>query len=1271
MNYTFSFSTGSAGPLPVAVTFIITARISGLLDITPSNTTFVQVDGLSSGSVAVAVVITKDAAAMSLDVLNGANRMLTDPAFSSALASVLLMPNLTLSQPVLVAGQVLYEEPCAINFFSNTSTDLCDPCPPGTGTNNLPGQYACTPLHPGEAVAHLVDVSTSTVFVTTVPLSGLQPGSANWTAVRDYYATLAGLSQTDSGFELFNSTFIFSGSNSNSTAASRRLMASSMPTAELPFSVFNRASIIDAPAFGSSPLGSQFGTFSASAGELAPHGSAPQAAPYYALLTEVPDDKLGARRKLAQSAGRNSLVLTFRVQAVGTDASDALCAAVMAVSPVDLPISVQLLIPSKPVTTVLAQTATFKCKAGTFLNTSMQCEHCLPGTFSSDGQSGKCASCPPGSFATKDHKSCSFCPPLSDSTSGAADISVCKCKFGYYPLYNSSGIFTCTVCPKNAICDNVNIDRPTATEGWWHEPGDISMFYDCQQGYCLPETKEMCYAEDAHPDGFGYLNGSRIQNCRLGHKGMVCMECWPNWAVQGSYCVECPPTTKTYDTWTVQQLVSMFFFISVVVVAILTGFFLSPLFFGDELMKENEKKRKEEEKRKKLLMKQNKSFKRAYLEPKPEQPKGFARLLSWAGGEKTEPAKRSRAADKLLKPGNGPLRLDLFGQPQKASEGKKPLMERRSMKRLAKRVEWLTAVYAYGAAVPLRLVLETLQIIASFKRTVQVAFPPQTQTLFNSLGVLEMNVFSAPGAACQTPKVGFIPTFLSLIGLVSFFLGYLCLMWHVGIRIMRMRKWDETHITSFNRLTIQRYVMITTFSYAPLAEKVLNVFVCRKIGATSYLRADARITCEGPGYLMYWRLAFVCVGVFIIGIPLSYIFLLRYYNVARVSRDGCEDSKLRAICDLAQRQQLVGLPGGPSCYTSCTTITDEHLDILYKAYIVGDKEEEAKPIWSQDAGGHGGGHGGNDGGGHGGRAEAHGGASHGRAPALHEVKSAEQLSLIATANSHPLRGKIPARRWLLGSRTARLSSPISRAIKLEAVISFSELTVPSAIMTWSYVEGDERMVGARESIGKLFLDFNMNAWYWSVVETCNKLILSGVLPFITPNTFSQLMVGAALTFSMLMHYVNVAPYADATYRACGMSMVMILFLFFFTVCFMKAGIIFNLGPVDMYAYICNSLSSSLFVVPGLLVINRLRFPIDAEKERLKEEEEKRLAEEEEKEREEEEAEEEEEEEEPEADVRKTKYVEDRDDGDARAPSTAAAPAWAAEWDSVPLRKKSS
>jgi len=109
----------------------------------------------------------------------------------------------------------------------------------------------------------------------------------------------------------------------------------------------------------------------------------------------------------------------------------------------------------------------------------------------------------------------------------------------------------------------------------------------------------------------------------------------------------------------------------------------------------------------------------------------------------------------------------------------------------------------------------------------------------------------------------------------------------------------------------------------------------------------------------------------------------------------------------------------------------------------------------------------------------------------------------------------------------------------------------------------------------------------------------------------------------------------------------------------------------MYAYICNSLSSSLFVVPGLLVINRLRFPIDAEKERLKEEEEKRLAEEAEKERVEEEAEEEEEEEEPEADVRKTKYVEDRDDGDARAPSTAAAPAWAAEWDSVPLRKKAS
>ena len=126
-------------------------------------------------------------------------------------------------------------------------------------------------------------------------------------------------------------------------------------------------------------------------------------------------------------------------------------------------------------------------------------------------------------------------------------------------------------------------------------------------------------------------------------------------------------------------------------------------------------------------------------------------------------------------------------------------------------------------------------------------------------------------------------------------------------------------------------------------------------------------------------------------------------------------------------------------------------------------------------------------------------------------------------------------------------------------------------------------------------------------------------------------------------------------------MVMVLFLFFFVVCFMKASIIFNVRigtiDIDMYAYICNGLSSSLFVFPGILVLHRLKYPIDAVADLALAEEEKAN----EKKALEDAAAADLDESEPEEDLKPAKVAERM--------TSAPSPSWAADWDSVPLKKR--
>lgn len=87
------------------------------------------------------------------------------------------------------------------------------------------------------------------------------------------------------------------------------------------------------------------------------------------------------------------------------------------------------------------------------------------------------------------------------------------------------------------------------------------------------------------------------------------------------------------------------------------------------------------------------------------------------------------------------------------------------------------------------------------------------------------------------------------------------------------------------------------------------------------------------------------------------------------------------------------------------------------------------------------------------------------------------------------------------------------------------------------------MAGAKEAIGSLYSEAYADKWFWVLVETANKLIITGVLGFIAPGTQAQVAAGVGITFLMLLAYQKWLPYTEKCYRQIGYANAVEVFMF--------------------------------------------------------------------------------------------------------------------------------
>ena len=237
---------------------------------------------------------------------------------------------------------------------------------------------------------------------------------------------------------------------------------------------------------------------------------------------------------------------------------------------------------------------------------------------------------------------------------------------------------------------------------------------------------------------------------------------------------------------------------------------------------------------------------------------------------------------------------------------------------------------------------------------------------------------------------------------------------------------------------------------------------------------------------------------------------MHYYRIPQVARQIKEAVLLRNLYDLAVRR------GRIADERSCSTdlIEGPLIDALFIAVLAQKVEAESVQKASDIAAGRARRSGGADGaGGVGGAGD---GLVHGGAARSDEERKTWRSGLVAYAH-------------------ANLLSP---------VVNWSEQRLNPEWAT----------PGAKTAIGVLYRELHADVWYWALVETLIKLLLTGVLKFIAPGTAGQIFSGMSIAFLSLLFYQYALPFADKGVRQIAFNATLVLFLFFLTALLIKSGV---------------------------------------------------------------------------------------------------------------------
>ena len=703
------------------------------------------------------------------------------------------------------------------------------------------------------------------------------------------------------------------------------------------------------------------------------------------------------------------------------------------------------------------------CAPGYSLAAGRECLPCASGTYAAVVGAAACVACPANTYAEPNATGCVACPSGSSSPPGSAVLQSCACLYGTYAVPSADGAtFACAPCPANAICTGPDV--PLAQTGYWHLPGDHSVFYACAEDKCLAETPGEVAANSS--------------NCVIGRTGNVCGICEEGWAEQDQVCIPCRPS-DAFDAWSAGSKAGA------VIGALL-------LFV----------------------------------------------IVSYVG---------------FLRP--------LFG----GRDAHDPDMSRRMAGHAALAHVTLLSAVLEMVSEPLTIVVESLQIVSSFQRTMHINWPPLYFHIMAKLNIVNFSFLRFPNTACATPAVSFYQELNGITIGVSGALLWIAFLWLSGNVYARIRDIPAATRRHFNGDVMAHTCVFLNIIYAPVSEAVMAVFACRKLGEESWLFRDVATQCYTAEHRMYVKLGIFWVVFYVIGIPAVCIGLLVYFRIPHTATRLRRTAMLRGVIELAWWRGVDQPEDVNTSLVTETNITEEHLDALFAGLRLDSKRKSSLRFRL---------------------ALAAGRMRRSWAKRLGQLGQAASRSLgrssdhaAAAAAAEVADGDDP-----LGD--AHAPQMLTRAERLDVLQAWARRNVHLTHFTWDDISGcddDVRRPGFK-SIDHLYVPFYPTRWYFGLLQNVIKLVLTSLLLFIVPGTPAQIVAGLCISFTVLLWYLRLLPYAEKVARQIAYSSYVVIFLFFVLALLLKMNVPVTPDDNAFYGAFCGILVFSLFVFPAVAVL---------------------------------------------------------------------------------------
>jgi hypothetical protein len=226
------------------------------------------------------------------------------------------------------------------------------------------------------------------------------------------------------------------------------------------------------------------------------------------------------------------------------------------------------------------------------------------------------------------------------------------------------------------------------------------------------------------------------------------------------------------------------------------------------------------------------------------------------------------------------------------------------------------------------IVLDALQIVSSFQRTMHIKWPTLYRQIMGKLLIVNLSFLHFPKTACATQRSTF---YNELNGVTIGVAGALCwilVLWMLGRAYARIVSLPEAVLVRFNSHTLARTCLLLNSVYAPVSEAVLATFACRPLGDALWLYRSTSTECGTPLHSRYRKLAYFWSVVYVFGIPATFVVLLVYYRIPHSAERLRRTALLRSVVDFGFRRGIEQPEGVNTSTVTEENMTDAHLQAL-------------------------------------------------------------------------------------------------------------------------------------------------------------------------------------------------------------------------------------------------------------------------------------------------------------------------------------------------------